>query len=75
MNQEEIKLLKSRYESLICGLSNGQVSKYDTDFPAIEEAINDAQQQLHYGIIKDDLQKLIDDGGTMLDVQMYVNNL
>lgn len=54
-------------------LGNMSKSNYTLDIMLAE--INDKQQEFHYGIVKDDIQQLINDKGTMEDVQDYINNL
>ncbi len=53
----------------------GRMSKTNYLRSEIYTQIEQAQSDLHWGIIKSDLQELIDQGGTMEDIQKYINDL
>jgi len=51
------------------------MSKTNYDLQTVYSVINDAQSELHYGIVKDDINELIKNGATIDEIREYVNGL
>lgn len=61
-----------------CVLDNatcGRMSKTNYDLQTVYSVIDDAQSVLYYGIVKDDINELIENGATIDEIREYVNGL
>lgn len=67
--------LESDYCSVLCHATNSKMSKPNYNLTTIYSEIDEAQGMAHYGIVKDDLNDLFENGGTIEDVKEYVNGL
>jgi hypothetical protein len=53
----------------------GRMSKTNYELQTIYSVIDDAQSEVHYGIIKDDVNELINGGATIDEIREYINSL
>lgn len=52
-----------------------RMSKTNYDLQTVYSAIDDAQSEMYYGIVKDDINELIKNGTTIYEIREYVNGL
>jgi hypothetical protein len=61
-----------------CVLDNatcGRMSKTNYELQTIFEVINSVQSEMHYEIVRDDINMLIDNGASIAEIKEYVNQL
>ena len=63
------------YCNVLCHATNSRMSKPNYDLTTIYSEIDDAQSDCYYSIVRDDINDLIKNGGTIEDVKEYVNGL
>ena len=67
--------LEYDYSCVLDNATCGRMSKTNYDLHTVYGVINDAQSELHYGIVKDDINELIEKGATIDEIREYVNGL
>lgn len=56
-------------------MSMSRMSKPNYYLDDMKSVSDDAQAELHYSIVKDDINDILNSGGTLQDVMDYVNDL
>jgi len=67
--------LELDYSCILDNVTDGKMSKTNYEKQTIFSVINDTQSELYYGIIKDDINEMIDNGATISEIRNYVNEL
>lgn len=67
--------IQSDYSRVLDFATDSKMSKTNYDLKTIYAVINDTQQESYYSSVKDDINMIIHDGGTIDDIQNYVNEL
>lgn len=67
--------IESDYSSVLCHATLSRMSKTNYQLQSVYSVIDEAQQDIHYGIIKEDLSGIIEGGGTLEDVKEYLRGL
>lgn len=63
------------YIQVLCHATDSRMSKPNYDIQTIKCEIDDAQERIHYGIIKSDIKDIIDDNGSIEDIKNYLKLL
>lgn len=67
--------LEHDYGCVLDNATCGRMSKTNYEKHTIYAVINDAQSELHFGIVKDDVNELIENGATIEEIREYINAL
>lgn len=63
------------YGCVLDNATNGRMSKTNYELQIIYSVITEAQNEFYYGMFKDDINDLIDNGATIEEIRKYVGDL
>lgn len=67
--------LQYDYSCVLCHATWGRMSYTNYELNIIYSEIDDIQSQSYYKIVKDDINDIIKNAGTIEDIQEYIDNL
>ncbi len=67
--------MEDRFTDFLCEATGDRMSKSNYELHAMLTELNKYQEELHYGIVKDDILMIIEKGCGIDEIKEYLNKL